>query len=95
MDIIRSKRGMMAQIAQELGLTRAAVVTWDRVPAERVVAVEQITGIPREQLRPDLYRVATPSPDGDVLPGTSSPADAVSHATPSVAPARAITACES
>jgi DNA-binding transcriptional regulator YdaS (Cro superfamily) len=55
MDLIRSQRGLMARVAYELGLTRAAVWRWDEVPAERVVAVERITGIPREALRPDLY----------------------------------------
>ncbi|WP_428485980.1 transcriptional regulator [Rhodopila sp.] len=54
--IIRRGRGSLAKLAEELGLTRGAVAKWDRVPAERVVEVERITGIPREQLRPDLYR---------------------------------------
>ena len=56
MSIIRAKRGLMAQIAKDLGVTRAAVTKWDRIPAELVVEVERITGMPREQLRPDLYR---------------------------------------
>jgi len=55
MDLIRAKRGMCAKVAHDLGLTRAAVLKWERVPAERVVEIERITGIPREQLRPDLY----------------------------------------
>jgi DNA-binding transcriptional regulator YdaS (Cro superfamily) len=56
MDAIRERRGLMAKIAGELGITRAAVATWRRVPAERVAAVERITEIPRHQLRPDLYQ---------------------------------------
>jgi DNA-binding transcriptional regulator YdaS (Cro superfamily) len=55
MDLIRSQRGMMAEIARGLGLSRAAITKWPRVPAERVVAVEKITGIPRQLLRPDLW----------------------------------------
>lgn len=52
-----SRRGATAQIAAALGITHAAVRQWgERVPAERVVEVERITGIPREALRPDLYR---------------------------------------
>ncbi len=56
MALIRAQRGMLAKVAHDLGITRAAVVKWDRVPAERVVEVETVTGIPREQLRPDLFR---------------------------------------
>lgn len=36
-------------------ITRHAIYQWSRVPAEHVGAVEQITGIPRHELRPDLY----------------------------------------
>lgn len=56
MDKIRAQRGLMAKIARELGVTRAAVNKWTAIPAERVVEVERITGIPREELLPDLYR---------------------------------------
>ena len=56
MDLIRARRGLLAEVAHSLGMTRAAVVKWREVPAERVVEIERITGIPREQLRPDLYR---------------------------------------
>ena len=52
-----SRYGAKAELARQLGITHAAVNQWgDRVPAERVVDVERITGIPREALRPDLYR---------------------------------------
>jgi DNA-binding transcriptional regulator YdaS (Cro superfamily) len=47
---------MLAEVARGLGITRAAVVKWDKVPAERVVEIERITGIRRELLRPDLYQ---------------------------------------
>jgi DNA-binding transcriptional regulator YdaS (Cro superfamily) len=56
MDLLRAKRGRLAEVAHGLGMTRAAIVKWRQVPAERVVEVERITGIPREQLRPDLFR---------------------------------------
>ena len=46
---------MMAKVAAGLGLTRAAVTQWDRVPAEKVPDVERITGISRHELRPDLW----------------------------------------
>jgi DNA-binding transcriptional regulator YdaS (Cro superfamily) len=43
-------------LARRLGITASAVSQWERVPAERVVEVERATGVPRELLRPDLYR---------------------------------------
>ncbi len=60
MDIIRSKRGMIARIARCLGINASAVSMWTKVPAERLPAVEMITGIPRHALRPDIC----PPPDG-------------------------------
>lgn len=51
---------VLADIAKGLGLGRAAVSAWPRVPAEAVVQVETLTGIPRETLRPDLYRQPLP-----------------------------------
>jgi DNA-binding transcriptional regulator YdaS (Cro superfamily) len=52
-------RGNASKLARDLGITHAAVGQWQgKCPAERVVEVERITGIPREALRPDLYRRA-------------------------------------
>ncbi len=53
---IGKEPGMKAALARHLGISPAAVSKWDRIPAERVVEVESFTGIPRERLRPDLYR---------------------------------------
>lgn len=50
------ERGLRLRVARALGITHGAVSQWRRVPAERVVDVEALTGIPREQLRPDLYK---------------------------------------
>lgn len=52
---IKGEHGRMTWLAGELGITHAAVWQWDRVPADRVLAVERATGIPRAELRPDLY----------------------------------------
>jgi DNA-binding transcriptional regulator YdaS (Cro superfamily) len=54
MALIRSKRGLLAKISRETGLSRGGVAKWERVPAERLPQIEQITGIPRQQLRPDI-----------------------------------------
>jgi DNA-binding transcriptional regulator YdaS (Cro superfamily) len=37
------------------GITRQAVEQWKRIPSSRVLEVERLTGIPRHDLRPDLY----------------------------------------
>lgn len=49
------KNGSLSALSRELGIRRQAVQNWNKVPAERVIAVEKVTGIPRHVLRPDLY----------------------------------------
>ncbi len=52
---IAAKGGAKA-LADALRLSKQAVSKWRRVPAARVLQVERVTGIAREDLRPDLYR---------------------------------------
>lgn len=47
--------GNANRLALALGITRASIYRWKCIPAERVVDVEKALGIPRKQLRPDLY----------------------------------------
>jgi DNA-binding transcriptional regulator YdaS (Cro superfamily) len=47
--------GGKAALAKAIGLTHQALSTWRRVPPLRVLAVEKVTGISREVLRPDIY----------------------------------------
>jgi TorA maturation chaperone TorD/DNA-binding transcriptional regulator YdaS (Cro superfamily) len=47
--------GGQAELARRIGITQPSVSSWNRVPAERVIAVEAVTGISRIELRPDLY----------------------------------------
>lgn len=51
-------RGRAVELAAGLGITPAAISQWHRVPAERALEVERLTGIPRHDLRPDLYPVS-------------------------------------
>lgn len=46
-----------AELAKRLGITPQSIAQWQRVPPERIIDVERITGIPREQLRPDLAEI--------------------------------------
>jgi DNA-binding transcriptional regulator YdaS (Cro superfamily) len=50
--------GTRYQLAKLLGLKPASIQGWDRIPYERIVEVEKITGVPREELRPELYRTS-------------------------------------
>lgn len=47
--------GGLAGLATPLGVSIQAISQWDEVPPLRVLAVERITGVPRSELRPDLY----------------------------------------
>ena len=47
--------GGPAKLAASLDISIQAVSQWDEVPPLRVLAVERISGVPRHELRPDLY----------------------------------------
>jgi len=54
-----------AELAKKLSVSRAAVYAWTEVPLRRIADVERASGIPREDLRPDVFvrrksRVRTP-----------------------------------
>lgn len=49
--------GGMGDLAKKCGVTYQAVQKWrdGRVPAERVLQIESVTGVSRHELRPDIY----------------------------------------
>jgi len=47
--------GGVASLARAIGIAQPSVSAWSRIPAERVLAVEALTRVPRFILRPDLY----------------------------------------
>jgi TorA maturation chaperone TorD len=57
--------GGVAQLARKIGVAQPSVSSWSRVPAQRVIAVEAATGVPRKHLRPDLY--SEPAVEDDAL----------------------------
>ncbi len=53
-EAIRAAGGVGA-LAQKIGISQPSVSNWSRVPAERILSVEAVTGVNRAILRPDLY----------------------------------------
>lgn len=47
--------GTMTELGRLIGLTPQAIAKWRRVPAERCLEVERVTGVSRFELRPDIY----------------------------------------
>ena len=72
-EYLKAEHGRARKLARAIGIGDSALSQWDRVPAERVVAIEKATGIPRRLLRPDLYD-ETPEP-APAPPKRRRPAD--------------------
>lgn len=55
--LVKARGLKLIDVSRGLGVDKATVTRWaqKRIPAERVVDVERLTGIPRHELRPDLY----------------------------------------
>lgn len=49
------RAGGISALARGLGISSSAVSQWMRVPAERVLEVEKLTGVSRQELRGDIY----------------------------------------
>jgi TorA maturation chaperone TorD len=62
-EAIRAAGGV-SQLADKIGISQPSVSNWHKIPAERVLSVETVTGISRTALRPDLYPSPAPEIDG-------------------------------
>jgi len=47
--------GGISELARRIGISQPSVSNWERIPAERVLAIESATGVDRNILRPDLF----------------------------------------
>jgi len=68
---IKAVGGVAAELARRIGVTPQALGQWDKVPADRVLAVERATGVSRYILRPDICG----DPPADSRPAPASPSD--------------------
>jgi TorA maturation chaperone TorD len=59
--------GGVSELARKLGISQPSISNWTRVPAERVISVEGLTGVSRVVLRPDLYSEARAGGDVDEI----------------------------
>jgi TorA maturation chaperone TorD len=66
--------GGVRALARSVGVSQPAISSWKRVPADRVLTVEALTGVPRGELRPDLYPVAAPTHESILLNTEAAPA---------------------
>lgn len=60
--------GNSQTLAIKLAVTPQALSQWKRVPATRALEVERITGVPRHELRPDIY----PPPEACLQTGAAA-----------------------
>jgi DNA-binding transcriptional regulator YdaS (Cro superfamily) len=70
---LRQKGLSLTGLACALGVNKATVTRWSlgRIPAERVIDVERVTGIGRHELRPDLFAAPEALADAPRLQGNS------------------------
>ena len=56
-DTLHAKGITLASVAAAIGVDKATMTRWaqTKVPAERVLEFEQITGVTRHDVRPDLW----------------------------------------
>jgi DNA-binding transcriptional regulator YdaS (Cro superfamily) len=54
-ELAVAKAGGMRALGRALGINYQAIQSWKKIPAGRVVAIEEVTGISREELRPDIF----------------------------------------
>jgi len=64
--------GGYTALARKLGIDRNAIRRWHNVPDHWIIKIEHLTGVPREELRPDLYLAPRPkAPARAARPGLS------------------------
>jgi DNA-binding transcriptional regulator YdaS (Cro superfamily) len=55
LEIAIAEAGGVRALARLVGRSSATVAVWKRIPIEHVRTIENATGIPKEELRPDIF----------------------------------------
>lgn len=67
-EYLKAERGRAKALAEKLGVFQSSISQWatgtSKVPPERVLEIEEITGVSRHALRPDIFG-PPPSPTED------------------------------
>ena len=84
--------GGVTELARKINISQPSVSNWNKVPAQRVIAVESATGIPRAELRPDLYGEQGPEVAIDPVDAARAQEYALLAKLLSVAPSRKLVA---
>lgn len=57
-DWLKAERGRSSRLAEHLGVTYGTVSNWKAIPTHRLAEISAFTGIDREALVPDAFRMA-------------------------------------
>ena len=55
LEYLNAERGRRIALAGTLKINPSAISQWDEVPIKRVAEIAAATGIPRHELRPDVF----------------------------------------
>jgi DNA-binding transcriptional regulator YdaS (Cro superfamily) len=55
LEVALAEAGGVRALARLVARSSATVAVWARVPVTHVLTIERATGIPREEIRPDVY----------------------------------------
>lgn len=82
LKVIIQRVGSVSALARALGISVAAVSGWREVPPDRVLQVEELTGVSRHIQRPDVFGVAA---GGEPPSGVAEGKEKKSHSPPAAA----------
>lgn len=49
------RAGGVRALARQLGISHQAISQWEQAAVKQVLKIENLTGVPRYELRPDIY----------------------------------------
>lgn len=61
--IAAEKNGGLVKLAELLSMKHQSFYSWEKVPAERVLDLERLSGVARHKLRPDIYPAPASEPE--------------------------------